>query len=119
MNHIAHGRRQRVCRGIRGLTEKANPAKVGDAKLRVYSAQSATTAGLPKEGVLMLSSEVVELIADFASISRRMDRETRAFWADAALRWRAWQDYHMPDDVLTVNDAIVSVIINPDGVGRP
>jgi len=67
----------------------------------------------------MLKSEIAQLAADFAFIARRLDRETRAYWADRALYWNHWQDYHMPDDVLTARDVIVAAIINPDGADRP
>ena len=79
--------------------------------------ERATTAGLPKEGPSMLSSEVSELAADFAAIARKMDRQTRAFWANTAFRWNDWQDDHMPDQVIAARDVMVAAIINPDGAG--
>lgn len=65
----------------------------------------------------MLRGEVAELAADFSAIARKMDRQTRARWANAALRWNDWQDYHMPDDVLAARDVIVAAIINPGPAG--
>jgi len=57
--------------------------------------------------------DISELIADFACVARKLDRETRIYWANTVLRWNDWQNYHMPDDVLSARDVIVAAIINP------